>query len=84
VPAEGSREPLEAIAGPVMAYEVDGADTAPPDVPPVPPAVQRARLAALSQRLDDARPRRKWGVRALDWNACEIAARAAAGLPDAE
>jgi hypothetical protein len=84
VPIEGGRAALEAIIGPVAAYEVEDAEAGPPDVPPVSLAVQRARLAALGQRLDDVRPRRGWGVRALDWRACEIAARAAAGLPGAE
>jgi hypothetical protein len=68
----------------VAAYEVDGADTALQDVPAVSLAAQRARLAALAQRLEDVRPRKQWGVRALDWNACESAARAAAVLPGAE
>jgi hypothetical protein len=84
VPVDGGRAALEAIVGPVAAYQVDGAEAGPPDVPPVSLAAQRARLAALAQRLDDVRPRREWGVRALDWHACEIAARAAAGLPGAE
>jgi hypothetical protein len=84
VPVAGGRAALEAIVGPVAAYEVEDAGAAPPDVPPVALAVQRARLAALGQRLEDVRPRRQWGVRALDWNACEIAARAAAGLPGVE
>jgi hypothetical protein len=101
VPIAGGRAALEAIVGPVTAYQVDGADAAeepagfPHDRQPAFPAfqrseveatvrLQRARLAALGQRLDDVRPRRQWGVRDLDWQACEIAARAAAGLPGAE
>jgi hypothetical protein len=84
VPVEGGRAALEAIVGPVTAYEVEDAEAGPPDVPAVPLAVQRARLAALGQRLVDVRPRREWGVRDLDWRACEIAARAAAGLASAE
>jgi hypothetical protein len=84
VPIGGGRAALEAIIGPVAAYEVEDAEAGPPVVTPVSLAVQRVRLAALGQRLDDVRPRREWGVRALDWLACEIAARAAAGLPGAE
>jgi hypothetical protein len=84
VPVDGGRAALEAIVGPVVAYQVDDADAAPPDAPAVSLAVQRVRLAALAQRLDAARPHRQWGVRELDWRACEIAARAAAGLPGAE
>ena len=44
----------------------------------------RIRLAALSARLQTARPRRVHGVRELDQRAWEAAARAAAGLPRAE
>jgi hypothetical protein len=84
VPIGGSRAALEAIVGPVAAYEVEGVDAAPQVVPAVSPAAQRVRLAALAQRLDDVRPRREWGVRDLDWRACEIAARAAAALPGAK
>ena len=84
VPVDGGRAALEAIVGPVAAYEVEGVDAAPQVVPAVSPAAQRVRLAALAQRLDDVRPRREWGVRDLDWRACEIAARAAAALPGAK
>jgi hypothetical protein len=84
VPVAGGRAALEEIIGPVTAYEVDGADAGPQDVPPVSLPAQRARLAALAQRLEDGRPRRQWGVRDLDWRACEIAARASAGLPGAK
>ncbi len=42
---------------------------------------QRLRLNALVQRLHEARPKRVWGVRALDWTAMETAARAATQLP---
>ena len=45
---------------------------------------QRLRLAALVQRLRDAGPKRTWGVRELDRQAWEAAAREAAGLPTAE
>jgi len=50
----------------------------------VPLAVQRARLAALVQRLEVVRPRRSWDERLVDWHACEIAARVAATLPGPE
>ena len=42
------------------------------------------RLAVLVQRLEAARPRQAWGVRRIDWQAWEAAAREAAGLPGAE
>ena len=94
MPIVGGRAALEAIVGPVAAYEVDGADAAPPDVAaapehavppsPVPLAGQAAQLAALRQRLDAVRPRRSWAERQIDWYACEVAARAAAGMPGAE
>lgn len=42
------------------------------------------RLAAAAQRLEAGRPRQAWGVRKIDWQAWEDAARAAAGLPGGE
>jgi hypothetical protein len=44
-------------------------------------ASRRVRLATLAQRLREARPKREHGVRQLDWQAWEDAAREAAGLP---
>jgi hypothetical protein len=90
VPVDGGRAALEEIVGPVTAYQVDGADAAPPNVAaapehavppsPVPLAFQAAQLVALAQRLDAARPRRSWGERLMDWQAHQTAARMAAGL----
>jgi len=84
VPVEGSRAALEAIVGPVAAYEVNAADATIAHVLQGSVATQRVRLIAVAQRLEDVKPRREWGVRSLDWEACVIAARAAAALPGAE
>jgi hypothetical protein len=84
VPIDDGRAALEAIIGPVTAYEVEDAEAGPPDVPPVLLAVQRVRLAALGQRLEDVRPKPVWGIRQMDWLAHQAAARAAAGLSRAE
>jgi hypothetical protein len=77
VPVDGGRAALEAIVGPVVAYEVEHAVAA----SPVLLTVQRARLADLAQRFEVVRPRRSWDERLVDWQACESAAWAAATLP---
>lgn len=93
VPLEGGQAALEAIVGPVVAYQALAAEQAPSAAQPpaetcsaavVPLTVQRARLADLAQRLEVVRPRRSWGERLIDWQACHDAARAAANLPGAE
>ena len=101
VPLECGRAALEALIGPLSAYEAIVAEQvaqppaepaadvvdapAPPLRPslalvPVSPAVQRARLAALRQRLDAVQPKPAWGIRQIDWRAWETEARAAATL----
>jgi hypothetical protein len=98
VPEGDGRAALEALIGPLSAYEeivaepavqplpaaapADDVVDAPPPLALVPvyPAVQRAQLAALRQRLDAVRPKRTWGIRQIDWGAWETEARAAATL----
>ena len=48
----------------------------------VPPPAHR--LAVLAERLEAVRPLRTMDMRALDWDACQAAARAAADLPEPE
>jgi hypothetical protein len=51
---------------------------------PRPVLAPAARLAALGQRLEAAQPQRSWGERLVDWQVHQVAARAAAVLPQAE
>ncbi len=81
-PSEGA----EAPPGPSVA------PPAPIDLEPAPEGLsaaeravrqlqQRLRLNALVQRLHDARPKQRHGVRRLDFDAWTVAAQAAARLP---
>jgi hypothetical protein len=91
VPAQDGRAALEALIGPLAAYEAIDVEQAvqPPLRPPlalVPPVpAPAARLGALAQRLDAVRPKRSWDESLMDWQAHQTVARtAAATLSSAE
>ncbi len=94
-PLQRVLDPIEAAERAAMAEHY----AAPPDARPWRPgdpdplrdgllagwrAGQRLRLGALVQRLHDARPKQRHGVRRLDFDAWTVAAREAAGLPSGE
>ena len=82
-PLSGYEEIVAEQPRPVAEPVVDVVEAPPPSLALVlvSPADQTARLAALAQRLDAARPKREHGIRQMDWQAHQTAARAAAGLP---
>ncbi len=83
-PSEGAEAPPGPSVAPPGPIALGPAAEGPPaDEQAVLRLQERLRLNALAQRLHEARPRRVWGVRALDWEAWQVAAQAAAELPTA-
>ena len=85
IPAEpgGASGPLDHPDHPEAAPAAPVLPTAQPKTaaprPPAPP--DRIRLSSLVQRLEDARPKQRHGVRRLDFEVWTVAAREAAALP---
>ena len=82
----GEPAPMPQPANDPGAGDVADPPPSPPSVialvpPPLTPAAQRGRLLELAQRLEAARPKQAWGIRAMDWRAHQVAAQAAAILP---
>ena len=77
--ASDGPEPPPGPPGPV--HEPSAAAAAPAGLQAVRLLQQRLQLAGLAERLRDARPKRTYNVRALDWAVMEDAARAVAELP---
>jgi len=85
VPADDLRTWLKARVGPLARFEIEPAEPPPTLARSEPdPWPARFRLAGLAERLHAARPKREHGVRQLDWDAWQDAAREAVGMPSTE
>ncbi len=77
----GASDAPELPPGPPEPVAAPSAAVVPAELQAVQLLRQRLRLADLAMRLREARPKRTYAVRAVEWNEMEIAARSAAQLP---